>query len=241
MTGACLTVTEFSTTEHGGWFKVGLAPETLKRTNLQTAQVGQRVNCERAMSGHTRFGGHQVQGHVDTVATLLSLAPTGNALTLTLRLAPVAGLPAPALCAPYLIPKGFITLNGASLTLIDVSPAGGGALTPAQRQLTPEAFEADKAAHAPPADAAQTIEFTVMLIAHTQAVIDLPGLRPGDLVNVEFDMAGKYVVRSVQGALAASASDSASPESHAHGQASNTSLERLVERVVRKVLAEQQR
>lgn len=55
--GACLTVTEFDSDS----FKVGLAPETLKRTNLGQVKVGDKVNCERAMAAHTRFGGHMVQ------------------------------------------------------------------------------------------------------------------------------------------------------------------------------------
>lgn len=231
-------MTDFSPNEKGGWFKVGLAPETLRRTNLHSVQVGQKLNCERAMSGHTRFGGHQVQGHVDTVATLLSLAPTGNALTLTLRLESISGLPTPRACAPYLIPKGFITLNGASLTLIDVSPPGGGRLTAEQRQLSSTAFQAN-AEQFPPPSPEDTVEFTVMLIAHTQSIIDLPRLSPGSQVNVEFDMAGKYVVRSVQGALAPRPGPKLSSDGD-EAQDQANSLERLVERVVRKVLADQQ-
>lgn len=57
--GACLTVTSFDAAL--GTFTVGLAPETLDRTNLGQAKVGDYVNCERAMAGHTRFGGHMVQ------------------------------------------------------------------------------------------------------------------------------------------------------------------------------------
>ncbi|KAF8702925.1 Lumazine-binding protein, partial [Rhizoctonia solani] len=55
--GACLTVTEFGET----WFKVGLAPETLERTDLGERKVGDLVNLERAMAAHVRFGGHFVQ------------------------------------------------------------------------------------------------------------------------------------------------------------------------------------
>lgn len=61
--GACLTVTSFSADEkdQGGWFKVGLANETLRRTNLGELKLNGWVNCERAMGGKTRFGGHMVQ------------------------------------------------------------------------------------------------------------------------------------------------------------------------------------
>lgn len=57
--GVCLTVTSFSKDE--GWFEVGLANETLSRTNLGKLGVGSKVNLERAMAGHGRFGGHFVQ------------------------------------------------------------------------------------------------------------------------------------------------------------------------------------
>ena len=54
-------MTEFSQTEHGGCFKIGAAPETLQKTNLGQLKPGDKVNCERAMAAHTRFGGHFVQ------------------------------------------------------------------------------------------------------------------------------------------------------------------------------------
>ncbi len=59
--GACLTVTEFDAQKEGGYFKIGAAPETLQKTNLGKLRVGDKVNCERAMAAHTRFGGHFVQ------------------------------------------------------------------------------------------------------------------------------------------------------------------------------------
>lgn len=57
--GVCLTVTEFNTERT--MFKIGVAPETLRKTNLGEFKVGQQVNLERAMSATTRFGGHFVQ------------------------------------------------------------------------------------------------------------------------------------------------------------------------------------
>ncbi|WFD26940.1 riboflavin synthase [Malassezia nana] len=175
--GVCLTVTHFDRHAHGGSFQVDVAPETLLRTNLGQLHEGDRVNCERAMAPTTRFGGHMVQGHVDTVATLQSVVPNGSALTLTLRLVydpPRDGeptLPLPSTLAPYLVPKGYVTLDGTSLTLVDVSPPYGGAL--GTQDDTP---------------VAETIEFTVMLIPHTQDHIALPSRPVGARVNVEFDM-----------------------------------------------------
>lgn len=175
--GTCLTVTEFDVNDRGGYFKIGAAPETLKKTNLGQLKVGDKVNCERAMQAHTRFGGHFVQGHVDTTAMLQSVVPTGNALTLTLRLtnAPET-LPSPSSLSPYLIPKGYVTLDGASLTLIDVSPASGGELEHTAGKTSEEG------------NVAEIIEFTVMLIRHTQEVIGLSAKKAGDLVNVEMDV-----------------------------------------------------
>ncbi|KAJ1727062.1 Riboflavin synthase alpha chain [Coemansia biformis] len=107
--GTCLTVTEFSADS----FKVGLAPETLSRTNLGELQQGDRVNLERALAAGHRFGGHFVQGHVDTTADIIELVPDANSVRYKLRVAD------PALM-PYIIPKGFIAVDGTSLTVCDV-------------------------------------------------------------------------------------------------------------------------
>nr|ASF90241.1 hypothetical protein SPAR06416 [Bartheletia paradoxa] len=112
--GACLTVTEFTPSS----FKVGLAPETLERTSLGQLQVGSKINLERAMAAHTRFGGHFVQGHVDVPCTILSSVSDANSLRLTFQLPPpTEHIPS---LLPYLIPKGYVTLDGASLTLTEV-------------------------------------------------------------------------------------------------------------------------
>ncbi|KAL7749986.1 DNA topoisomerase 1 [Sorochytrium milnesiophthora] len=107
--GTCLTVTEFTSTQ----FKVGLSPETLRKTNLGKLQVGSKVNLERAMSGATRFGGHFVQGHVDTTATISKITPDGNSIWFEMTLADRALM-------PFIVPKGFITVDGTSLTVCDV-------------------------------------------------------------------------------------------------------------------------
>jgi len=209
--GTCLTVTEFDVSAQEGFFKVGIAPETLKKTNLGLLKVGQKVNCERAMSAHTRFGGHVVQGHVDTTAVIRSVVPNGNALTLTLRLSYVPeDLPLPSSLSPYLIPKGYVTLDGASLTLIDVSPPEGGALQDHPGETTEEAGGKRTPQR-------ETVEFSVMLIKHTQEVIGLSKKMPGASVNVEFDMVGKYIHRAV--AIASLSSDGKAAGSDAGLQA----------------------
>ncbi|KXN88847.1 Riboflavin synthase, partial [Leucoagaricus sp. SymC.cos] len=119
--GACLTVTEFDPVKEGGWFKVWLANETLQRTDLGERKVGDQLNLERAMGAHVRFGGHFVQAHVDTTATVVNRVPDGDSLRLTFQLEePTPERPS---LLPYLIPKGYVTIDGASLTLTGVSDA----------------------------------------------------------------------------------------------------------------------
>jgi len=163
--GVCLTVTEFDQNT----FKVGLSPETLHRTSLGDIHPGDGVNLERAMGTNSRFGGHFVQGHVDGTALITKQDPDGNSLRLTFRL-PQPDSPEGEDLLPFIIPKGYIAIDGASLTLTAVDD--------------------------------QERTFSVMLIAHTQTKITLPTKKLGDKVNIEVDMIGKYVQRSVQATLA---------------------------------------
>lgn len=107
--GTCLTVTEFDKSS----FKIGVAPETLRRTNLGALKQGSKVNLERAVSAETRMGGHFVQGHVDTIATIQSVTPDGNALTFRFK-------PRDASILRYIVEKGYVTIDGASLTVTRV-------------------------------------------------------------------------------------------------------------------------
>lgn len=97
---------------------MGIAPETLRLTNLGSLAKDSRVNLERAVRADTRMGGHFVQGHVDTTATILSRTPDGNALTL--RFAPTSKD-----VLRHIVYKGFIALDGASLTVTKVNDAEG--------------------------------------------------------------------------------------------------------------------
>ena len=114
-TGTCLTITEFDKS----WFKIGVAPETLRRTNLGSLKKGSKVNLERAVSASTRMGGHFVQGHVDTTATIVSVTPDGNALTFRFK-------PRDPAVLRYIVEKGFITIDGASLTVTKVQDGPDG-------------------------------------------------------------------------------------------------------------------
>ncbi len=103
--GVCLTVTE--RTEDS--FLVELQPVTLRRTALGSLRVGDPVNLERAVPVGGRFGGHYVQGHVDAVGRLVRREHDGPAL--------VVWIAAPAEVMRYVVERGFIAVDGASLTV----------------------------------------------------------------------------------------------------------------------------
>ncbi len=105
--GACLTVTSIGKDN----FSIDVMPETIRRTNLGKLHYGELVNLERAMLAEGRFGGHFVQGHVDDVGKVLSLQPEEEAV--------IARISAPAHLMPYMVNKGFIAVDGVSLTVID--------------------------------------------------------------------------------------------------------------------------
>lgn len=105
--GACLTVTT-----HGeSSFSVDVVPETLRRTNLGELKAGSPVNLERSMPAYGRFGGHMVQGHVDATATIRSIDSDGDAL--------MVAFDAPTSIMRYVVEKGFIAVDGASLTIVN--------------------------------------------------------------------------------------------------------------------------
>jgi riboflavin synthase len=104
--GACLTVTDVGERE----FSIEVMPETLRRTNLGGLQPGQGVNVERAMAANGRFGGHFVQGHVDGTGEIASVVPEGEALLVRVS--------APAQIMRYLVEKGFVAVDGISLTIV---------------------------------------------------------------------------------------------------------------------------
>jgi riboflavin synthase len=104
--GACLTVSALDSTS----FSVDVMPETLKRTNLGQLHSGSSVNLERALMVGGRVGGHLVQGHVDATGTVASLVSEGKAV-----IAKFAALPE---VLRYVVEKGFIAVDGVSLTVI---------------------------------------------------------------------------------------------------------------------------
>jgi len=114
--GCCLTVaaTGSSGDGHVDLWTADVMQETLDRTSLAGVRPGDRVNLERAVTAGTRLGGHIVQGHVDGVGTVLSRTPSEHWEVVAVQL--------PAGLADHLVEKGSITVDGVSLTVVDVGP-----------------------------------------------------------------------------------------------------------------------
>ncbi len=111
--GVCLTVIAYQSNT----FTVDVMPETFRQTSLKRLSAGSKVNLERAMSGSGRFGGHYVQGHVDTTGMIRSIQQEENAVVYSFE-------PADAGIMRYMIPRGSVTLDGISLTVVTVSENG---------------------------------------------------------------------------------------------------------------------
>lgn len=103
--GCCLTVASLD----GDVFTADVMAETLRRTSLGVLRPGDRVNLERPLAIGARLGGHLVQGHVDAAATIL--ARDGEVVRIAL----------PDELARYLVPKGSVTVDGISLTVVSVA------------------------------------------------------------------------------------------------------------------------
>jgi riboflavin synthase len=126
--GVCLTVVDVD----GDVFTADVIGETLRRSSLGPAAIGDRLNLERAAKLGHRLGGHLVQGHVDGTGTVLSrTAPEDGVLWELVRIGMPAGL------ARYVVEKGSITVDGVSLTVIDVGAEDFSVgLIPTTQQLT---------------------------------------------------------------------------------------------------------
>jgi riboflavin synthase len=145
--GACLTVTDFDNKT----FSVDVMPETLNRTNLGQLHVSDRVNLERPLKLNGEIGGHLVQGHIDDTGKVVQVEKVGESVLMRFQANPEV--------MRYIVPKGFIAVDGASLT------------------VTTE--EADT--------------FGVSLVGYTLQHTILADRKPGDIVNLEADIIGKYV------------------------------------------------
>jgi riboflavin synthase len=167
--GVCLTVTDV---QPDGVWSTDVMGETLRRSSLGTAGAGDPVNLERAVTPHTRLGGHLMQGHVDGVGSIVARTPGEHWEVVRIALPPDL--------ARYVVEKGSIAVDGVSLTVSAVSDVGvGGA-------------GADTAIPDP--------WFEVSLIPTTLRETTLGARAPGDPVNLEVDVIAKYVERLLGGA-----------------------------------------
>jgi riboflavin synthase len=105
--GACLTVTD----SDAGSLSVDVMPETMRRTSLGHLKAGDGVNLESPLALGGGLGGHLVQGHIDDTGKVSTIVPDGEALLM--------GIAAPPEVMRYTVDKGFIAVDGISLTVTD--------------------------------------------------------------------------------------------------------------------------
>ena len=108
--GVCQTITAFTATS----FSVDVMPETLERTNLGILRIGDKVNLERPLGLGGEIGGHLVQGHIDDTGQVISVNKDGEAVIMRFK--------APEELMQYIVEKGFIAVDGISLTVVDKDP-----------------------------------------------------------------------------------------------------------------------
>jgi len=174
VSGCCLTLVAID----GDAFEVELSKETVAKTAPRWHD-GASVNLERAVRLGDRLGGHLVSGHVEATGEVRGVRSEPGAHIVTIR--------APDALGRYLIPKGSVTVDGVSLTVVDLGGPGG-----TRDDLAPG-------------------EFTLWLIPHTLHVTTLGELQPGDRVNLEADLIAKHLERlAAFGPLATGGDTSAS-------------------------------
>lgn len=162
--GCCLTVVDPTPDT----FTADVMAESLARTSLGALAVGSPVNLERALAAGDRLGGHLVQGHVDGTGRLLDRTPSEPGTEPAWE---VLRFSVPGSLGRYLVEKGSITVQGVSLTVVEVVDGDGSD------------------------DGHAATWFSVSLIPTTLADTTLGALQPGDLVNLEVDVLAKYVER----------------------------------------------
>ena len=151
--GVCLTVVD----KGPGWFSVDVSGETVSRTAGGQWVEGRRLNLERALKLGDELGGHIVTGHVDGVGEIVSIAAEGASHRFTVA--------APRALAPYLAPKGSITVDGVSLTVNAVR------------------------------DTEAAVEFDLNIIPHTAEMTTFGTAAAGQAVNLEIDILARYLQR----------------------------------------------
>jgi len=156
--GVCLTVVDRSGQPGESWFTVDVSNETVSCTARGMWHVGRRINLEPSLRLGDEMGGHIVSGHVDAVGWIADWQPDGASTRLTIR--------APAELAPFIAPKGSITVDGVSLTVNEVADRADG-----------------------------SVDFGLNIIPHTSEVTTIGELAQGSEVNLEIDTVARYLKR----------------------------------------------
>lgn len=155
--GTCLTVVD----KGSDWFAVDISSETVSRTARGLWQQGAPLNLERALRLGDELGGHLVTGHVDAVASVAEVTKDGGSLRVAIDVSRDLG--------PMIAAKGSVTIDGASLTVNDVT------------------------------DLPDATRFTVNLIPHTGQHTTLGHIETGRELNVEIDVLARYLHRMTTG------------------------------------------
>jgi riboflavin synthase len=106
--GVCLTVVAFDART----LRFDVVPETIRRAGFDALRVGERINLELSLRLGDRLGGHLVYGHVDDTAAIVGKEPEGQGFRLFVAL--------PTALAPFIVEKGYIAIDGVSLTIASV-------------------------------------------------------------------------------------------------------------------------
>ena len=147
--GVCLTVVNLEKDS----YTVTAIKETLDKTNLGKLKLGDQLNLERCLRVGDRLDGHFVQGHVDQIATCISVDNENGSWVFTFKYSPLNN--------NITIEKGSITVNGVSLTVVNSKES----------------------------------EFSVAIIPYTFDNTNFNSFKAGTLVNLEFDVFGKYITK----------------------------------------------
>lgn len=156
--GVCLTVID----KGPNWFAVDVSGETISRTAQGQWTEGRKLNLERALRLGEELGGHIVTGHVDGIGEVVSVTEEGGSHRVRIKAGPEI--------APFVAPKGSVTLDGVSLTVNEV-----------------EDWEVG--------DSPAGVTFGVNIIPHTAAVTTFGSLAAGDPINIEIDVLARYLQR----------------------------------------------
>ncbi|WP_185849177.1 riboflavin synthase [Blattabacterium cuenoti] len=150
--GICLSIMNINKKT----YSVLASEETLLCTNLNFLKIQDEVNLERGITLHRRLNGHIVQGHVDTIATIIKIENRNGSWLFFFRFQKKLD--------SIVVEKGSIAINGISLTIITC----------------------DK------------YIFNVSILPYTYEKTNLRMMKVGDIVNIEFDIIGKYIKKYIK-------------------------------------------